>query len=107
MNQNIAFYSQSLISEKVKRSEKEIEIALNILLNREKIRKIDNNIYISNEQVEAFINAAKYVAKKEGYIDIKNIKKFYDAPRKLLIALLEYLDRRKDFIKKENRRYLR
>lgn len=107
MDKDVSLYSPKLLSDVIKKSEKDIEIALKILSNREKIKRLENNIYISNKQLEKFISLAKSVARTKGYVDIQNIKTVIDAPRKLLIALLEYLDKSKDFVKKENRRYLK
>jgi selenocysteine-specific elongation factor len=81
--------------------------AIKILSNRDMIKKLADNVYVAKTTYDKFIEDAKKLALKDGYVDIKNSKEIINAPRKILVPLLETLDNHPDFIKKENKRYLK
>ncbi|MGA1846671.1 selenocysteine-specific translation elongation factor [Deferribacter abyssi] len=106
MKEDLSITNTANISEKLNIKRQKAEKILQFLQNREKIKKISENIYIPTYTLDKIITSAIDLAKKDGYIDIKNIKSILNAPRKTLIAILDYLDSTNLFTKKENKRYL-
>jgi len=107
MQNDITLSNKTLIAEKMNIRLDDANNAIKILSNRDMVKKLADNVYIAKATYDKFIEDAKKLAKINGYIDIKNSKEIIEAPRKILIPLLDSLDKHPDFIKKENKRYLK
>ncbi|MGA1861924.1 selenocysteine-specific translation elongation factor [Deferribacter thermophilus] len=107
MKQNLSITNATNISETFNIPKNEAEKIIVFLQNRDKLKKLADNIYIPVNSLNKILSSCIDLAKKEGYIDIKNIKNVVEAPRKTIIAILEYLDKTNHFIKKDNKRFLK
>ncbi|UOD35218.1 selenocysteine-specific translation elongation factor [Deferribacteraceae bacterium V6Fe1] len=107
MQKDITLSNKTLIAEKMHITLDDANNAIKILSNRDMVKKLADNVYIPKTTYDKFTEDAKKLAIKDGYVDIKNSKEIIDAPRKILIPLLDALDKHPDFIKKENKRYLK
>jgi len=107
MSQDISLSNTANLSHTLNISEKAAANALTILANRGKIKKLDNKNFIRTDIFDTFIQNAVETAKKEQYIDLKKTKTIIEAPRKILIPLIEQLDKTGLFTNKDNKRYLK
>lgn len=107
MERDITLSNKTLIAKKLNITLDDANIAIKILLNRGMVKKLSDNVYITKAAYDKFIENSKKLVIKNGYIDIKNSREIIDAPRKIIIPLLDLLDKHPDFIKKENKRYLK
>ena len=107
MSQDISLSNTANLSSTLNISEKAAANALTILANRGKIKKLDNKNFIRTDIFDTFIQNAVETAKKEQYIDLKKTKTIIEAPRKILIPLIEQLDKTGLFTNKDNKRYLK
>ncbi|MCX8084001.1 MAG: selenocysteine-specific translation elongation factor [Calditerrivibrio sp.] len=100
--------NSAVISEVINTDKVEIEKALKFLSNKGLIKKIDkNDNYIALEILTKFISDVVNLCRKDGYVDISNVRTIITAPRKILIPLLEFLDMTGLFVKKDNKRFLK
>jgi selenocysteine-specific elongation factor len=107
IQKDITLSNKTLIAERMNITLDDANNAIKILSNRDMIKKLADNVYVAKTTYDKFIEDAKKLALKDGYVDIKNSKEIINAPRKILVPLLETLDNHPDFIKKENKRYLK
>lgn len=108
MIKDIALTNGKLIAERISRDEIQVNKALIMLGNRDQIKKLDKNgNYIATVVFKKFVTDAVLLAKNDRYVDIGNIRKIIDAPRKILIPLLESLDKTNLFKNIDNKRYLK
>ena len=107
MSQDISLSNTANLSSTLNISEKAASNALTILANKGKIKKLDEKNFIRTDIFDNFIEDAVKTAKKEQYIDLKKAKTIIEAPRKILIPLIEQLDKTGLFTNKDNKRYLK
>lgn len=107
MEKDISVSNAVVMGNILKIPEKDVVNFLKFLENRELIKKIDGINYITSGRFAKFLEDAKMLAVKDGYIDITNIRDVIDAPRKILIPLLECLDRTSMFFLKDRKRFLK
>ncbi|TYB33163.1 MAG: selenocysteine-specific translation elongation factor [Flexistipes sinusarabici] len=107
MSQDISLSNTANLSSSLNISEKAAANALTILTNKGKIKKLDEKNFIRTDIFDNFIQNAVETAKKEQYIDLKKAKTIIEAPRKILIPLIEQLDKTGLFTNKDNKRYLK
>jgi selenocysteine-specific elongation factor len=107
MNKELSLSNVSVISESLNIDKEIVKNCIKFLSNKGLIKRIDKTgNYIPVEILKKFIYDAAELCRKEGYIDIQNARKIIDAPRKILIPLLEILDVC-GFVNRDNKRYLR
>lgn len=107
MENDTSLSNASVISREMAISDKEAEKCIKFLENREMVKKIDANNYISNRKYKKFIEDAKILAAADGYVDISNVRKIMDAPRKIVIPLMDCLDKLNIFFVRDQKRYLK
>lgn len=107
MENDTSLSNASVISREMAISDKEAEKCIKFLENREMVKKIDANNYISNRKYKKFIEDAKILAAADGYVDISNVRKIMDAPRKIVIPLMDCLDKLNIFFVRDRKRYLK
>lgn len=107
MEKDLSITNPANLLEKLNISKNEAEKIIFYLQNREKIKKISDNIFIPSSLLNKLVDKSITLAKEKGYVDIKNIKSIIQAPRKTIIAILEYLDKTNLFEKKDNKRFLK
>jgi len=77
---------------------------LKTLCAKKQVIRLQHNIFIHHRSLGMIVDAMKSIIKKDGYVDIANLKEKYDLSRKYLIAYLEYLDNFSDITRDANRR---
>ncbi|AEI15662.1 selenocysteine-specific translation elongation factor [Flexistipes sinusarabici DSM 4947] len=107
MSQDVSLSNAANLSSFLNISEKAAANALTILANKGKVKKLDEKNFIRTDIFDNFIQLAVKTAKKEQYIDLKKAKTIIKAPRKILIPLIEQLDKTGLFTNKDNKRYLK
>jgi len=107
MSQDISLSNTANLSNTLNISEKAAVNALTILANKGKIKKLDEKNFIRTDIFDNFIQDAVETAKKDQYIDLKKAKTIIDAPRKILIPLIEQLDKTGLFTNKDRKRFLK
>jgi len=107
MGEDISLSNVANIAGALSIDEKTAKNALLILQNSSKIKKLDEKNYIRKDILEHFVNSAIEKAKNNGYVDLNMAKKIINAPRKILIPLLEQLDKSGKFTNINNKRYLK
>jgi selenocysteine-specific elongation factor len=108
MIKDITLTNAKLIAERINKDEMQVNKALIMLGNRDQVKKLDKNgNYIATVVFKKFMTDAVMLAKNDRYVDIGNIRKIIDAPRKILIPLLEFLDKTNLFKNIDNKRYLK
>ncbi|MCA1980755.1 MAG: SelB C-terminal domain-containing protein, partial [Calditerrivibrio sp.] len=108
MSRDVGMSNQKIISLKLSIDENIVVRVLKFLSNKGEIKKIDKDgNYILTDLLKKFIKDAALLAKKDGFVDIGNVREIIDAPRKILIPLLEILDGTDLFKNLNNRRYLK
>lgn len=107
MENDTSLSNAFVISREMAISEKEAEKCIKFLENREMVKKIDANNYISTQKYKKFIEDAKILAAADGYVDISNVRKIIDAPRKIVIPLMDCLDKLNIFFVRDRKRYLK
>jgi len=107
MKQEPNLSNAQLLSEKTGLPEEKVGKCLQYLCNRSMARKVEGNVFISMELINSFVERAETEARKSGEIDLNRMKEHFDLPRKLLIPLMEQLDKTGLFINKSNKRVLK
>ncbi|MDY0232891.1 MAG: SelB C-terminal domain-containing protein, partial [Sulfurimonas sp.] len=77
---------------------------LKTLCAKKQVIRLQHNIFIHHRSLGMIVDAMKSIIKKDGYVDIANLKEKYDLSRKYLIAYLEYLDNFSDITRDANKR---
>jgi len=95
------------LAEIVRSNEKQVLKGLEYLKNRDRIVKLDERVFVTDIVAAEFTTKAIEEAKKTGYVDIAGMRKYFDFSRKLMVPLLDYLDRSGKFTNKDNKRYLK
>jgi len=65
---------------------------LKSLCAKVQVIRIQHNLFIDSKSLNKLVNDMKGIIKKDGYIDISNLKELYPLSRKYLVAYLDYLD---------------
>ena len=107
MQNNPSLTNPKVISETINTDEQFVIKLIKFLVNAEKIKTLDEKVYITTKSYQNLLKEIRLLCRKDGYVDITNIRKVVNLPRKILIPLLESLDNLDEFIKKENKRYLK
>jgi selenocysteine-specific elongation factor len=107
MKQEANLSNPALLAEKTGFSEEKVQKCLQYLCNRSFVKRADKNVYLSMELINSFVERAEAEAKKSGDIDINRMKECFDLPRKLLIPLMDQLDKSGLFINRSNKRMLK
>ena len=107
MNKNIWLSNSSLIAEEFKLDTKTAQNCIKFLQNRSLIFQIEKNVWMSKRLYETILKKIKLHCIKNNFIDIKSLKQIIDAPRKILVPILDSLDKTDEFINKDNKRYLK
>ncbi len=107
MRQDAALSNPLLIAGKTGMSEEKVQKCLLYLCNRSLARRVDRNVYLTMELINIFTEKAEAEAAKSGGVDINRMKEFFDLPRKLLIPLMDQLDKSGLFINRSNTRILK
>ncbi|MCK9490950.1 MAG: selenocysteine-specific translation elongation factor [Sulfurimonas sp.] len=74
------------------------------LCAKKQVIRLQHNIFIHHRSLGMIVDAMKSIIKKDGYVDLANLKEKYDLSRKYLIAYLEYLDNFSDITRDANKR---
>ena len=77
---------------------------LKSLCAKKQVIRLQHNIFIHHRSLSMIVDAMRGIIKKEGFVDIANLKEKYDLSRKYLIAYLEYLDNFSDISRDANKR---
>lgn len=77
---------------------------LKSLTSKKQVIRLQHNLFIHFESLNAILKVMREIIKEEGYLDIKNFKNRFDLSRKYLIAYLDYLDSFSDIKKVETKR---
>lgn len=107
MGKDLSLSNKKNIADFLNISEQAAGNALTILLNADKLKKIDDKNFIRKDLFESFLRQSLKTAKEDSYIDLTKAKKLINAPRKILVPLMEQLDKTKLFVNKDNKRYLK
>lgn len=107
MKQDASLSNAALISEKLGVKEDKTAKCLQYLCNRSFIRKVEGSNHITMELINSFVEKAVSEAETQDGIDLNTMKNHFSLPRKLLVPLMEQLDKTGLFINKNNKRYLR
>lgn len=107
MENDTSLSNASVISREISVPEKEAEKCMRYLENREMIKRIDDKNYITTRKYKKFFEDAKILAAADGYVDISNVRKIMDAPRKIVIPLMDCLDKLNIFFVRDQKRYLK
>lgn len=95
------------LSEKMRVDEKQSAKIYEYLANRSYLIRIEKSTYVTKKLLTEFYNDAVKEAGKLGGIELGDMKKLYDLPRKLLVPLMDYLDKTGKFINKDRKRFLK
>jgi len=96
-----------LLASKTGLPNQQVQKCLQYLCNRSLAKNIEGNNHVAMELLNSFIDKAFIECKSTGYVDLQGMKKHFDLPRKLLVPMLEQLDKTGHFINKDNKRILK
>lgn len=100
--------NQALLSKKTAIPEQKIHKCLQYLCNRSLVKKnIEGNNHVTMEMLNSFIDIAIQECETIGYVDLQVMKKHFELPRKILVPMMEQLDKSGLFINKDNKRVLK
>lgn len=107
MKQDASLSNSSQLSEKMEIPESKISKCLQYLCNRSLAKNIEGNNHVTMELINSFVDKAVYEGESGAPIELGVMRKHFDLPRKLLVPLMDSLDKTGLFINKNNRRYLK
>lgn len=107
MKQDASLSNTALLSEKLGMKEDKTAKCMQYLCNRSFIRKIEGSNHVTMELINTFVEKAVSEAEKADGIDLNTMKDHFQLPRKLMVPLMEQLDKTGLFTNKNNKRYLR
>jgi selenocysteine-specific elongation factor len=99
--------NRTLVAECLKISEKEAEKRLLWLKNRDLIKEIEPRVYVADTLLASFVNSAENNCKTKGFTELADMRNSFPLPRKLLVPLLDYLEKTGLFIRKDKKHYLK
>lgn len=79
---------------------------LKSLTSKKQVIRLQHNLFIHFESLNAILKAMREIIKNDGFIEIQNFKSKFDLSRKYLIAYLDYLDSFSDIKKVDNKRVI-
>jgi len=77
---------------------------LKSLCSKKQVVRLQHNLFIHSISLSGLVDDMKNIIKKDGYIDIKNLKAKHPLSRKYLITYLDYLDNFSEIKKDGNKR---
>lgn len=107
MKQDPTLSNQSQLSEKMNIPAPKVQKCLQYLCNRSLAKNIEGNNHVTMELLNSFIEKATAECEKNGSVDLKGMKQYFELSRKLLVPLMEQLDKTGLFINKDNKRMLK
>ncbi|ADD67623.1 selenocysteine-specific translation elongation factor [Denitrovibrio acetiphilus DSM 12809] len=99
--------NSTLLSEKMNIPVNQVQKCLHYLCNRSLAKNIEGNNHVTMELLNSFIEKASFECKKNGHVDLTAMKNHFGLPRKLLVPLMEQLDKTGLFVNKDNKRMLK
>jgi len=99
--------NHALLSEKMDIPVPKLQKCLQYLCNRSLAKNIEGNNHVTMELLNSFVEKAILECEKSGYVDLQGMKKYFDLSRKLLVPLMEQLDKTGLFVNKDNKRILK
>lgn len=99
--------NQAMLAEKTDIPAAKVQKCLQYLCNRSLAKNIEGNNHVTMELLNSFVDKAVMECGLTGHVDLSGMKKYFDLPRKLLVPLMEQLDRTGLFINKDNKRTLK
>jgi len=99
--------NQARLSEKMGIPEQKIQKCLQYLCNRSLAKNIEGNNHVTMEMLNTFIDKATQECEAVGHVDLQGMKKHFELPRKILVPMMEQLDKTGLFINKDNKRVLK
>jgi selenocysteine-specific elongation factor len=99
--------NQAMLAAKTNIPAAKIAKCLQYLCNRSLVKNIEGNNHVSMELLNSFIEKAASECEENGYVDVQSIRKHFDLPRKLLVPMMEQLDKTGLFVNKDNKRILK
>lgn len=107
MKQDPQLSNAQLLSQKLGIPEDKVAKCLIYLCNRTLVRKVEGSTHITMELINSFVEKAYSEAKLNGSIDLNHMKQFFPLPRKLIVPLMEQLDKSGAFINRDNKRFIK
>jgi selenocysteine-specific elongation factor len=107
MEKDITLSNATLISEKFNLDKKTAQNCIKYLNNRSLILQLDKNVWVSKKLYEKILKEITIHCLKYEFIDIKSLKQIVNSPRKILVPILDSLDKTGKFINKDNKRFLK
>lgn len=107
MKADPALSNHAVLAEKTGTPPAKIQKCLQYLCNRSLAKNIGGNNHVTMELLNSFVEKAVLECQNSGYVDLQGMKKHFSLPRKLLVPLLEQLDRTGLFVNKDNKRILK
>jgi selenocysteine-specific elongation factor len=107
MKTDPAFSNPAQLSEKLGIPTPKIQKCLQYLCNRSLAKNIEGNNHVTMELLNSFVEKATQECEANGFTDLNGMKKYFDLSRKLLVPLMEQLDKTGLFINKDNKRMLK
>lgn len=107
MKTDPALSNPAQLAEKMNLPVPKIQKCLQYLCNRSLAKNIEGNNHVTMELLNSFVEKATIDCQKNGYTDLSGMKKHFELSRKLLVPLMEQLDKTGLFINKDNKRMLK
>ncbi|WP_022850536.1 selenocysteine-specific translation elongation factor [Limisalsivibrio acetivorans] len=99
--------NRSLLAERLGTDEKTAEKYLVYLTNRELVIRLADKVYVTAELLNSFVSKGVQEAESKGSIELKDMREHFDLPRKLLVPLMDQLDKTGMFITRDKKRFLK
>jgi len=99
--------NQAQLSEKMKMPPNKIGKCLQYLCNRSLAKNIEGNNHVTMELLNSFVERATDICRESGSVDLQSMKKHYELPRKILVPMMEQLDKTGLFVNRDNKRVLK
>lgn len=107
MKSDVTLSNAAVIGERFKLEEKTAYNCVKHLHNRDAITAIGQRIYIATPLLKKVLQQIEDHCATNGFIDVKSLKTFFEAPRKITVAMLDYLDTTSRYVNKDHKRYLK
>jgi selenocysteine-specific elongation factor len=107
MKQDAKLSNSAQLATRADIPEQKIVKCLQYLRNRSLIKNVEGNNHVTMELVNSFVDKAVKEGENGTGIDLKVMREHFDLPRKLLVPLMDSLDKTGLFINKDNKRYLK
>jgi len=97
----------AMLAEKTGLETAKVQKCLQYLCNRSLVKNIEGNNHVPMELLNSFVEKAESEAADGTPVDLGVMKKHFDLPRKLLVPMMEQLDKTGLFINRDNKRFLK